>query len=242
MSDLVVGGSRDHSAHLFDISHLFDAADPGRAVALSTLDGPADSIITVNFSPRGDRVVGGGSNASVWVWDITNRRNPVRYAELTAYPGRVDDTAYGLRGAILTGAGPDRSIRIWQTDPDRVAAALCRSGSSPLSAEEWQRSSPASRRVRSAVDCTLLFNGGSSVRSAPVGSALRSAPLFVGSLFGRLRSSSQLRFSVGSASSVSYRSSVGSALRWAPLFGGHSAVSPPVARGFRGFTQSTTLP
>ena len=142
VSDLVVGGSRDHSAHLFDISHLFDAADPGRAVALSTLDGPADSIITVNFSPRGDRVVGGGSNASVWVWDITNRRNPVRYAELTAYPGRVNDTAYGLRGAILTGAGPDRSIRIWQTDPDGVAAALCRSGSSPLSAEEWQRYLP----------------------------------------------------------------------------------------------------
>ncbi|WP_063038446.1 WD40 repeat domain-containing protein [Nocardia pseudovaccinii] len=132
----IVAGSTDHTARLYDLSDPEDPRD------LGTLDGPPDPIITVNFSPDGRYVVGGGEGSDIWIWDVMDPDRPRRVAVLTAYTGRVNDAGYALGGQLLIGAGPDKVVRLWATDPDRVADALCDSGSTGLSAAEWQRYLP----------------------------------------------------------------------------------------------------
>ncbi|WP_433684029.1 WD40 repeat domain-containing protein [Nocardia sp. CA-119907] len=132
----IVAGSADHTARLFDVS------DPEEPRHLGTLEGPPDPVITVNFSPDGRYVVGGGEGSDIWVWDVIDPDEPRRVAVLTAYVGRVNDAGYGLDGQLLIGAGPDKVVRLWMTDPDRVAAQLCDSGSTGLSTAEWQRYLP----------------------------------------------------------------------------------------------------
>lgn len=133
---MIVAGSTDHTARLFDLS------DPEKPRHLGTLDGPPDPVITVNFSPDNRYVVGGGEGSDIWIWDVSRPDRPRRVVVLTAYTGRVNDAGYGLDGQLLIGAGPDKVVRLWMADPDRVAATLCDSGSTGLSAAEWQRYLP----------------------------------------------------------------------------------------------------
>lgn len=135
-NQVIVAGSTDHTARLYDLS------DPENPRNLGTLDGPPDPIITVNFSPDGRYVVGGGEGSDIWIWDVIDPDRPRRVAVLTAYNGRVNDAGYALGGQLLIGAGPDKVVRLWATDPDRVADALCDSGSTGLSSVEWQRYLP----------------------------------------------------------------------------------------------------
>lgn len=82
------------------------------------------------------------SHNGIWVWDITDPRDPRRLAVLDAYTGRVNDAVYALDGDLPLAAGPDRIVRAWATDVEEVAAELCDSGSGPITATEWQRYLP----------------------------------------------------------------------------------------------------
>ncbi|WP_255222041.1 WD40 repeat domain-containing protein [Nocardia otitidiscaviarum] len=121
---------------------LFGLADPDEPRRLAVLRGPADAVITLNFSPDGTRVAGGGGGGGIWVWDITDPRAPSRAAVLNGYEGRVSEVVYGHGGALLAAGGPAMAVQLWATDPDRVAAELCGGGSTPLTAEEWERYLP----------------------------------------------------------------------------------------------------
>ncbi|MBF6229419.1 hypothetical protein IU470_30555 [Nocardia abscessus] len=135
-AQVLAAGSMDHTVQLFDVS------ESGAPRPLSTLAGAADAIISVSFGPDGTRLVGGASDNGIWVWDISDPRRPRRSAVLSAYNGRVNDAVYGLRGDLLLAAGPDKVVRLWSTETEQVAADLCRSGSTPLTATEWQRYLP----------------------------------------------------------------------------------------------------
>ncbi|MGV9839119.1 NACHT and WD repeat domain-containing protein [Nocardia niigatensis] len=121
---------------------VFDLHDPENPRVLSNLSGPVGALEAANFSPDGHSIVASDDTGEVWIWDITHPDRPERFATLTAYNGRVNDVAYILNGRYITGAGPDRVVRLWQTDPDRVVNTLCHSGTTPLTADEWQRYLP----------------------------------------------------------------------------------------------------
>ncbi|MBH0779646.1 hypothetical protein [Nocardia bovistercoris] len=54
----------------------------------------------------------------------------------------MNDARFGRDGRLLVGAGDERVVRLWTTDPDTVADQICTSGSTLLDAAEWERQAP----------------------------------------------------------------------------------------------------
>ena len=73
---------------------------------------------------------------------MTNPTQPTRFAVLDAYPGRVNDVAFGPADRSLSAAGPDKTIRTWTTNPDQAAATICSNPASAITHEEWDQYLP----------------------------------------------------------------------------------------------------
>ncbi|KAA0018479.1 nSTAND1 domain-containing NTPase [Antrihabitans cavernicola] len=131
----IAAGGSDRQVRMFDVS---DAAKPN-LIGIAT--GPVGAIKSLNFAPRGDRLAAGVEDA-LWVWDTTDPAQPTGYATLTAYAGDLNDATFGHGGDVLAGAGPDKTVRLWATDPDAVANRLCASGSTALTEDERDRYLP----------------------------------------------------------------------------------------------------
>ncbi len=82
-------------------------------------------MYTLHFSPGGDRLTAGVGDGAAWIWDVTRPDSHTTHAVLTACGSRVYDATFAHDGGVLVGGGPDRSVRLWQLDPETVAAALC---------------------------------------------------------------------------------------------------------------------
>nr|WP_225953728.1 WD40 repeat domain-containing protein [Kibdelosporangium phytohabitans] len=61
---LAAGTGSDRAVYLWDIS---EAANPK---PLGTLTGPASWVTFIDFSPAGDRIIGGSSDRKLWEWDV----------------------------------------------------------------------------------------------------------------------------------------------------------------------------
>jgi len=70
---------------------------------------------------------------------LADRSYPVRSAVLAAYPGRVNDVAFGPDDRSFSAAGPGKTIRTWIADVDDVTAALCSNPASVITPEEWEQ-------------------------------------------------------------------------------------------------------
>ncbi|USI92731.1 hypothetical protein LLA01_22725 [Rhodococcus pyridinivorans] len=106
------------------------------------MTGPADAVYSLHFSPYGDRLTAGVGDGSAWIWDVTRPDSPTTHAVLTAYGSRFYDATFAHDGAVLVGGGPDRSVRLWQLDPEPIAATLCSTVGTPVTEDEWERRLP----------------------------------------------------------------------------------------------------
>lgn len=92
--------------------------------------------------PRRPHAVRGGHDNGLWIWDLADRSYPVRSAVLAAYPGRVNDVAFGPDDRSFSAAGPGKTIRTWIADVDDVTAAVCSNPASVITPEEWEQYFP----------------------------------------------------------------------------------------------------
>lgn len=120
---------------------LFNVADPTNPRLVAQLQGPIEPAYALAFSPDGHMLARGG-NGGIWLWDITAPQRPRVIANVTADQGRINDTRFVGDGLLLAGAGEKRTVHLWATDPDQAAAAVCLSGSTPLTTTEWNRHIP----------------------------------------------------------------------------------------------------
>ncbi|MFD3704493.1 helix-turn-helix domain-containing protein [Nocardia sp. NPDC058658] len=121
--------------------HLFDVRDPRNPRPVAQLIGPVEPAYSLAFSPNG-RTLARSGNGGIWLWDTSTPNQPHVLANLTADQGRVNDAKFGRDGQFLTGAGENRIVHLWTTDPDKVADDICVSGSTTLTATEWERHIP----------------------------------------------------------------------------------------------------
>ncbi|WP_300456732.1 hypothetical protein [Accumulibacter sp.] len=112
----------------------------------------ADSQVNaVAFSPDGSRIVSGGGDGSVRLWD-TNSGQPIGQP-FRGHQGRVDSVAFNRAGTRIVSGSQDRTVRLWDA---QTGGPL---GEPMLGHEDWVSSvafNHDGRRIVSAsVDGTL---------------------------------------------------------------------------------------
>ena len=102
-------------------SHLFQAK-VGRMVSLeNVLTGHDGEVYSASFTPEGTYLVSGGSDGSVRVWNIPERR---QLFILTGHDGAVTGVATASDGAHCASAGQDRTIRLWNLTSRRTELVI----------------------------------------------------------------------------------------------------------------------
>lgn len=141
---LLAAGVGDSTVRLFDVTdrgHPQPIGDP--------LPGPHGYVLGVAFSPDSRTLAAGGSGGDIWLYDVTDPTEPKRLASLDASTAGV----YGLtfdphRPTLLASSGLDRTVHLWETDPERVAAYLCATVGDPVTEAEWARYVPGTTLTR----------------------------------------------------------------------------------------------
>jgi len=89
--------------------HIFN---PDTGKLLKTIKGMKGSVQAIAFGPKGKRLVSGGDDRSVRLFDLDHekRKSPLLMA---GHGGRVLAVAFSPDGSLIASAGEDDSIRLW---------------------------------------------------------------------------------------------------------------------------------
>ncbi|KAF5349804.1 hypothetical protein D9758_010207 [Tetrapyrgos nigripes] len=112
--DQIVSGGDDLSVHVWDaasgeqLKELTGHSASGEHLKKHT--GHSGWVRSVAFSPKGDQIVSGGSDLSVYVWDVASGE---QLKELTGHSGWVGSVAFSPKGDQIVSGGADSSVHVW---------------------------------------------------------------------------------------------------------------------------------
>lgn len=129
---LLAAGGADHLVQLWNVEN------PSDPKLLARVTGPESAIYSVSFNRTGELLSAGTGGGTLWLWDVTDPQVPERFAQLTALPQRVNDAQFAGSANMLAGSGPDKTIRVWGTDPSAVVAQICGTAGSLITEAEWE--------------------------------------------------------------------------------------------------------
>lgn len=122
------------------IVRLWDLTDRGRPRPIGTeITGLDGHIQSLTFSP-GDDFLAGGNRGRIQIWNVADPRQPSVFASLDRSRQTTWSLAFSPDGRILAGASGD--LRLWDTDPERVATQICTTAGDLLSEPEWEKHAP----------------------------------------------------------------------------------------------------
>ncbi|MFF8103622.1 hypothetical protein ACF07S_28555 [Streptomyces sp. NPDC016640] len=100
---------------------LWDITDPRQPRRLRTMDGDGVGMNFIEFTPRGDTLVGAGADRTLRLWDVTDPRHPALLSQRpTGHSEAVYSVAVRRDGRMAATAGYDDTVRLWDiTDPAR---------------------------------------------------------------------------------------------------------------------------
>ena len=90
---------------------------------IATLEGHADFVTSVMYSPDGKTLASGSEDDTIKLWDVSARRN---IATLRGHIGSVTSVMYSPDGKTLASGSEDGTIKLWDisTGHTRVLATL----------------------------------------------------------------------------------------------------------------------
>lgn len=77
--------------------------------------------LTLAFNPEGDRLISGGVDGSVRLWNISDGS---QIAELSGHSERVLGVAFSPDGRLLASGGADKTVRLWSVSDRAEIACL----------------------------------------------------------------------------------------------------------------------
>jgi WD40 repeat protein/energy-coupling factor transporter ATP-binding protein EcfA2 len=99
---LIATGSYDRTVKLWRDGRL-----------LTVLDGPADAVNTVRFSPDGRTLLAASADHRVHRWNITDPRKPEVLPALAGHADAVNALAVSPDGTLVASGSTDRTIVLW---------------------------------------------------------------------------------------------------------------------------------
>ena len=111
---------------------IWDMGDPGKALPVARIPGPAGGIQFAEFSPDGRLLAVTGNDRTVWLWNMTDPRTPVLIGKPLTGPTNYGlDTAFSPNGRVLALADADKLVYLWDiSDPSRPIATKPLAGAS----------------------------------------------------------------------------------------------------------------
>ena len=111
---------------------VWDMGDPGKALPLARIPGPADGIQFADFSPDGRLLAVTGNDRTVWLWNMTDPRRPVLIGKPLTGPTNYGlDIAFSPDGHVLALADADKLVYLWDiSDPSQPIAIKPLAGAS----------------------------------------------------------------------------------------------------------------
>jgi WD40 repeat protein len=133
----------DQTVRVWNISN--SAAEP----ATTVLRGHTNAVIALSFSPDGKRLASGGLDHSVRLWSLDDPEAPTEFGQplpLGPPPGAsvatnsiVTALDYAADGRRLAITGSDRTVRIWDLEPQILVDRVCRTADGNLTQQTWQQ-------------------------------------------------------------------------------------------------------
>jgi len=111
------------------------AGAKGRPTALPTLNGPADVVFSVAFSPDGRTLAAGSKDKTVWLWDVTNPVRPRPTGQFKGATSWINAVAFSPDGSLLADGSSDGSAQLWDVATATPVATLPDPG--PVTTLAW---------------------------------------------------------------------------------------------------------
>jgi WD40 repeat protein len=132
-------GSADDYVRLWDVTHPRRPAGIGKPLA-----GPSNYVLSVAFSPDGRTLAATAGDGSIWLWNVARPSEPHVLATLTGSSGALFVDAFDSNRDILATGGADKQVRLWNTNPNQVAAYVCSIAGDRITKAEWNKYIPGS--------------------------------------------------------------------------------------------------
>lgn len=83
----------------------------------SSLEGHTEAILTVSFSPDGQRLATGSGDTTIRLWDVQTN---TPYAECKGHTNWVLTLAWSPDGRRLISGSMDKTVRLWNPDDGKL--------------------------------------------------------------------------------------------------------------------------
>ncbi|MBD1917544.1 MULTISPECIES: TIR domain-containing protein [Cyanophyceae] len=88
---------------------------------LRIIEGHGGLINSVAFSPKGDRIVAGGNNRTLRLWDLDGRQIGGAFE---GHSGTIWSMAFSPRGGCIVSGGEDGTLRLWDLNGRQIGGAF----------------------------------------------------------------------------------------------------------------------
>lgn len=112
---LLISGSYDQTVRLWQIPSASKDKTPQKATLIQTLSQSNGAILSVQFSPAGDRFAAGSADGRLYIWQLRGQSAQLR-TTLGRHDGGVSSLTFSADGQTLVSSSANGTLQLWRAD------------------------------------------------------------------------------------------------------------------------------